>query len=305
MKKHQTGFTLLEMLVSIAIFSLMMIAIYYFFDSGRWMYLHSEKRANMQENGRLLMEAMEREMRLIGLGVPIGTRFGNEETWLPTIFTAGTSEIGFRGDVDNMNSWLKGPVTAAAGAQTISVEYPSRACAQANNQLIIVERGRGWNPFVCTNANDAADTLQVTLSGVGSVGHAYSSEEGEIFAPLHVFYRLTPDANADSTCDNTTDFTQCKIERATALSNLPITAPTLSSDWQTFATNVEIFELEYFVKDDDNSPDELPSVPLTAADRSLVDMIRITLRVKDRADKVGEYQDALFTSDILVRKRRY
>ena len=304
MKGLNRGFTLLEMLVSIAIFSLMMIAIYYFFDSGRWMYLHAEKRSNMQENGRLTMEAMEREMRMIGVGVPRGTRFGSEESWLPAIFLAEVNAISFRGDIDNINSWLKGPVTNSAGAQTIDVEYPSVTCPIAVVNpipMIIIENGRGWNPFTCTNPNDGADTLSVTLAG-GSTAHAYTAAEGEIFAPQHVFYRLTPDADDNCVCDETEDFTQCKIERATLLANTPQTSPT---SWETLATNVEILEFEYFRKDNDNSPNELTTTPLTGVDLSIVDMIRITLQVKDRADKAGEYQDALFMSDILVRKRRY
>jgi prepilin-type N-terminal cleavage/methylation domain-containing protein len=304
MKGLNRGFTLLEMLVSIAIFSLMMIAIYYFFDSGRWMYLHAEKRSNMQENGRLAMEAMEREMRMIGVGVPKGTRFGSEESWLPAVFLAEVNAINFRGDIDNINSWLKGPVTDTGSAQTISVENPSDTCpiALANPlPIIIVEDGKGWNPFTCTNPDDGADTLSVTLAA-GSTGHAYTAEEGEMSAPQHVFYRFTPDVDDNCICDETEDFTQCKIERATRLANTPQTSPLA---WETFATNVEILQFEYFVKDNDNSPNELTTTPLTGVDLSIVDMIRVTLQVKDRANKAGEYQDALFTSDILVRKRRY
>lgn len=305
MKQLNRGFSLLEMLVSIAIFSLMVVAIYYFFDSGRWMYLHAEKRANMQENGRLTMEAMEREMRMISVGVPQGTRFGSEESWLPAIFHAGHNAISFRGDIDNMNSWLKGPVAATGSAQTVSVEYPSSACQFSGTPvpIIIVERGRGWNPFTCSSPDDAADTMSVTLAG-GSTTHAFTAEEGEIFAPQHVFYRLTPDADNNCICDETVDFTQCKIERATRLENTPQTAP-VNGTWQTLATNVEILQFEYFAKDDDNSLTALNATPLAGVDLSIVDMIRITLQVKDRSDKVGEYQDALFTSDVLIRKRRY
>ncbi|MGH9858203.1 MAG: hypothetical protein ACRD4B_10205, partial [Acidobacteriota bacterium] len=203
-----------------------------------------------------------------------------------------------------INSWLKGPVAASGSAQTISVEYPSASCpidVADPVPILIVERGRSWNPFTCTSPNDGADTLSVTLAA-GSTTHAYTAEEGEIFAPQHVFYRLTPDVDRNCVCDETRDFTQCKIERATRLANTPQTAPIT---WETFATNVEILQFEYFRKDNDNSPNPLSATPLAGVDLSVIDMIRVTLQVKDRADKVGEYQDALFTTDVLVRKRKF
>src|SRR5262245_32676094 len=104
MDQKKNGFTLIEMLVSVAIFAVIMIGVYYFYDSGRWLYLHSENRANMQENGRLAMEGMEREMRMIGFGIPGGTQINNNVSWNPAIIYGDDNQIGFRGDVNSYNS---------------------------------------------------------------------------------------------------------------------------------------------------------------------------------------------------------
>jgi prepilin-type N-terminal cleavage/methylation domain-containing protein len=295
MNRNQKGFTLLEMLVSVAIFSLMMIAVYYFFDSGRWMYLKSEKKANLQENGRVAMEAMEREMRMIAFGLPTGTQIGTEITWMPAIFNAERSEIGFRGDIDNENSL---PTANIASADTtISVQWPEWVCPSNNTPIVLVERGRNWLSRTCGSRT----ATTITLSS--AAGHDFMSAETEIFSLAHVFYRVTPDTDSDGVCDLTENFEQCKIERAKRVNLLPQTAVESESDWKTFATNIRQFRLEYYRKTTDVL--ELTSLPLGAGDRSLVDLIRIELIATDRSDKVQEYQDSEFVSEILVRKRKF
>jgi prepilin-type N-terminal cleavage/methylation domain-containing protein len=294
MKRMQKGFTLLEMLVSITIFSLMMMAIYYFFDSGRWMYLKSEKRANMQENGRLTMEAMEREMRMISFGLPSGTEIGTQVSWMPAIFNAERSEIGFRGDVDNVNSLPTANI--ASGDTIVSVQWPDWVCPSNGTPIVLVERGRNWLSYTCSNPTLTTITLD------SAAGHDFSSAETEIFSPLHVFYRLTPDSDSNGECDLTTNFENCKIERASLLDVAPQTA-VADEDWQTFATNIRQFRLEYYRKTTVVS--ELTTVPLAAGDRALVDLIRIELIATDRSDKVQQYQDAEFVSEILIRKRKF
>src|SRR3990170_4444254 len=84
----QRGFTLLEMLISVVIFVFVMLAVYFLFDQGQWLYLHSEKRTNLQDNGRVAMEQMERDFRMIGSGVPTETQESASTTWTPFIFNA-------------------------------------------------------------------------------------------------------------------------------------------------------------------------------------------------------------------------
>jgi prepilin-type N-terminal cleavage/methylation domain-containing protein len=297
MKQSQKGFTLLEMLVSVAVFSGVVIGMYYFFDAGRWMYLHSEKKANMQENGRLAIEAMERDMRMIGFGVPKGTQFGSEVVWLPAVFVAAKSQIGFRGDVDNLNSWITQNV--GSSDTVINVEYPGFVCP-SNIPILIVKGGRTWDDYDCSSPT--ATTIQINPAA----GRAYTAAEAEIFAPEHVFYRLTPDTDANGICDNTTDFSQCIIQRAIRQSGTPQTAPAdPTNDWITFATNIEKLEFAYYQRTFSSDPNPLTTLPLAGNNLSFVDMIRITITSKDRSNKVQKYDSAEFRTDVVVRKQRY
>jgi prepilin-type N-terminal cleavage/methylation domain-containing protein len=304
MNQMKNGFTLVELLVSLTIFGMIAIGLYYFYDRGRWMYLQSERRANLQENGRLAMEAMEREMRLIGFGVPTGTEIGSNITFNPVIFEGDDNMIGFRGDVDTWNSFptdQSGSPTIAGGASSISVEYPNLACPINNIPLLIVERGSNWQSTTCTGRSSTAINI------APGVTKDFAVSETEIFSPLHVFYRFSPDTNGDSICDQATtslpDYTQCVIERAEERSLTPIVDPTNPSTWQTFATNIKQFRLRYFRKDA-GSLTEL-AVPLDSLSNS-VDVIRVEITATDRSDRARQaYQDAEFRTEILVRKRRY
>jgi prepilin-type N-terminal cleavage/methylation domain-containing protein len=301
MKRMQKGTTLLEMLVGVAVFSIMMIGVYYFFDSGRWMYLKSESRANLQENGRLSMEAMEREIRLISFGVPSGTEIGTQSTWVPAIFLADRSQIGFRGDVDNINSLVTQDITT--GDTVINVEWPSLVCPSNGTPVVLVQRERNWLSYTCSNPNDGAGTMSINAGA----GADFLAAETEIYSPTHVFYRLTPDIDGDGICDDSTatkpDYSQCIIERAVRSSTTPQTTVASVSDWQTFATNIEQFQLEYFRKQ--GTVTELTALPLNGTDRALVDVIRITIRATGRSDQVQDYVSNDFISDILIRKRKF
>jgi prepilin-type N-terminal cleavage/methylation domain-containing protein len=300
MKHLEKGFSLLEMLVSVLIFSLIAIGIYYFFDTGKWMYLHSEKRANMQENGRLAMEAMEREMRLIGFGVPTGGSVGGNLSWNPAVFSGDDNSIVFRGDVDNYNSLSTASI--ASGASSISVENPEYACPFDGIPILIVERGRNWQSTTCSGRTSTAINISPGAT------QAFAIQDVEIFAsPLHVMYRLTPDTNGDSICDEATqtkpNYDNCIIERAEErYLTPPVTDPMVNATWQTFATNISEFRLRYFRKT--NAGPVALSVPLGIL-TSAVDVIQIDITATDRADKVGEYQSSNFMTQVLVRKHRY
>jgi prepilin-type N-terminal cleavage/methylation domain-containing protein len=277
----ERGFTLVEILVSLVIFMLVMIAVYALFDGGQWIYLHGERRTKIQEIARLALEQMERDIRMCGFGVPKGPQFGGTTTWTPAIFLTTTSKLWFRGDLDNRHSMLT--QNASVGATTLSVELPSHVCPTPGTSLVLlVEDNRKWQPMTCTSANDLTDTMGIDASpSTGSV--ACESEKCEIFTPDHIFYKLSDDADNNGVCDlSTVPF--CSIERAVRLGN-DWNAPLIddsTADYEAIASNIA-------------------SLQITAGS-----MVTVTITVRDRAMSApGQYQDVVLTTQILVRDNAY
>ena len=115
----ESGFTLIELLVTLAIFMLVMIAVYSLFDTGQWFYLHGERKTKIQEIARMAMEQMERDIRMCGFGVPNGSQFDATTLWTPDIFTSTGGKFFFRADIDSGHSFVT--VDAASSGSTIYV----------------------------------------------------------------------------------------------------------------------------------------------------------------------------------------
>ena len=124
--KKQRGFTLIELLVSILIFVLVLLAVYSLFDQGAWVYLHSSRRANIQQIARVALEQMERDIRMTGFGVPTRNKFGDTVTWTPELITSTPGKVYFRADIDKGHTWVTRNI--ATNDTTLNVENPSLVC---------------------------------------------------------------------------------------------------------------------------------------------------------------------------------
>ena len=278
--RQQRGFTLVELLVSVLVFTFVLLAVYTLFDQGAWVYLHSSRRANIQQIARMALEQMERDIRMSGFGVPSGDEFGaGTASWMPKMFTVGPGRIFFRGDIDNRHTWVRRNITGSA--TIVSVEDPERICPTPGTQIVLTEDGDDWQPLICTAIDDVNNTI-TTNSGAMDC----PSDECEIFTPEHVFYRLTGDANNDGLCDNTApnDAPFCTIERAVISGNDPVANMTVPADteFHELATNIIYFGVRE------------PS------------LLQIELIVRDRSmEGPQKYQDVVLTTEILVRAKTY
>jgi type IV pilus assembly protein PilW len=63
---NQSGFTLLEMLVSSAVFVIVLFAVYLMFTTNQVTYARGENKVELQQNGRVAMRRMAREIRMAG-----------------------------------------------------------------------------------------------------------------------------------------------------------------------------------------------------------------------------------------------
>jgi type IV pilus assembly protein PilW len=88
---NEQGFTIIELLVSMAVFLLAIGAIYSTFQTQHKSYLMQQEVAAMQQNLRAAMFYMQREIRMAGCD-PLGTAGAG-------IFTANSDSISFTEDV--------------------------------------------------------------------------------------------------------------------------------------------------------------------------------------------------------------
>ncbi len=66
MAERQEGFTLVELLVAIAIFAMVVMGVFYLWSGNQIAYLQGSEAAEIQQNARAAMEQMAREIRLAG-----------------------------------------------------------------------------------------------------------------------------------------------------------------------------------------------------------------------------------------------
>ena len=290
MKLKQKGFTLIELLVSITILVFILIGVYSLFDQGQWLYLHSEKRANIQDMARLAIEGLERDLRMVGNGVPTAYGIGGGgSSWVPFIFSAGKSFIHFRGDVDSRNTRPRSDTSA----NPVLVHDAQLICENpylvGSIPLVIVNDRRTWAGRDCSSFD--AGTNSVTLSAVVSCPPA----ECEIYTIEHVFYRLTGDADSDGVCDSTT-YPFCNIEKLEKYGNTPITIGGLgvNDTFSLFATNVTELSFRYFTA----SGTETTS-------GNFAQKIRVTLTLRDRSSRPQQYQDVTLGTEVVVRDILY
>lgn len=280
--KLERGFTLVELLVSVLIFVLVLLAVYSLFDQGAWVYLHSSRRANIQQIARVALEQMERDIRMSGFGVPTGDEFGaGTGTWTPEMFVAAPGRVYFRADIDKGHTWLRQDI-AGAGVRTLSVENPSFVCADpGTTRIILVNDSRVWQPFTCTAMDAGNKTIDVDNDAMPC-----DSEVCEIFTPEHIFYRLTGDADNNGICDNIDpdDDPFCSIERAVVTGNDPAANSAVPPDaeFKELATNIISFDVQS------------------------TGLMQVRLIVRDRSmEGPQKYQDVVLTTEILVRDVAY
>ncbi|HJZ11979.1 MAG TPA: prepilin-type N-terminal cleavage/methylation domain-containing protein, partial [Acidobacteriota bacterium] len=183
----ESGFTLIELLVTLAIFMIVMIAVYSLFDSGQWFYLHGERKTKIQEITRMALEQMERDIRMCGFGVPNGSQFDATTLWTPDIFTSTGGKFFFRADIDSGHSYVTVnlPYTEPT---TIYVEEPDKVCPNPGfSEIILVQKDRKWQPLLCTSATTdptpANNRITVSTYAPATAIESCDADECHIYTP--------------------------------------------------------------------------------------------------------------------------
>lgn len=104
--RNQSGFTLLEMLISSAVFVIILFAIYLMLTTNQVTYMRGENRVEIQQNGRVAMRRMAREIRMAGYDPSSAIPAQGSQT---AIQVANANIVTFIADLDgdDVTDWVR------------------------------------------------------------------------------------------------------------------------------------------------------------------------------------------------------
>jgi prepilin-type N-terminal cleavage/methylation domain-containing protein len=96
---RQAGFTIVEVLVALSIFLLILMGIMQVFEPSNTAYQSSQRKLNVQQNGRVAMDVMVRQIRMTGyFPENIDTTTANDQ--LNSVEVATNAALAVAGDLD-------------------------------------------------------------------------------------------------------------------------------------------------------------------------------------------------------------
>jgi prepilin-type N-terminal cleavage/methylation domain-containing protein len=264
--KNAKGVTLIELLIALVISAILTAGIYRVFIHQQRSFTTQEQVADMQQNARVAINRMMREIRMAGCG--------NVQGLLPVSFLGGTRTYN---DVVNLDTPVAGALTiiSAIGGSAVLTAQPasdkiqvnSLAEFDTNNKKYISIGGLECNYITAIDAGNKILTLNSVLSRV------YNNGTTLVYAIRAISFRIAPDASGK---------------------------PVLRRDentgggFQPMANNIESLEFR--------NPDG--SMPLNPNSSSMQVTVTAMTDRPDPELKVGDgYRRRQFTSIILQRNR--
>ena len=98
---RQKGFSLVEIVIGLSIFLLILLAVYELFDTGSATYRSGQRKADVQQNARVALDEMVRQIRMTGYWPEqFDADTGNDLASPLAIHLATNSGLAIFGDVD-------------------------------------------------------------------------------------------------------------------------------------------------------------------------------------------------------------
>ena len=292
----QSGLTLTDLLVTMAVFMLLFLALLTAFSQGWQLSRHTASLVMIQDGLRVGMEMLERDLRAIGLGLPQGEEIGSATAWTPAIFHATPTEIGFRAEIDGGNAGITctpSSTNTDCDLDLLRVDttrrYEQLNCEQPDDpgaalELVVVAGDGSWESTVCSSVDvsDASISISAITDG------AFAAGTSEVVSIEQVYYRFVPRAEPP----------YGSLERYVRYANQPDAAfPPTTADWTVVADHLTDFWMEYR----DFAGGSLTGSSLSAAQRSAVQNIVFLMGGYDRVGPQGKVQLVEMESRVRIR----
>ena len=170
------GFTLVEILISATIMAIVLLAIYLVQDASQLTAVRGQTQTNIQQNARVAVEEMAREIRMAGYGVPNVNCPGT----LPVIGAANRTSITFRADLRTTTTALT--AAAAIGATGLTVDSST---GLANLDTLYLTDGPNCEVATVSGAPGATT---ITLAAGTAKAYAIGSR---VYRPKDVTFNVT------------------------------------------------------------------------------------------------------------------
>src|SRR6266571_4105174 len=150
----QDGFTMVEMLIALSIFLLILMGVFQIFEPSNAAYVSSERKLGVQQNARIAMDMMVRQIRMAGFFPENLTTDTTDDVANPVRVQIGTdAALAVPGDLDGSCTTL-----------------PTGPCAGASKAFIFCLDSSGLR------------RVKVALNALTGVAASYQCSSGDILA---------------------------------------------------------------------------------------------------------------------------
>jgi hypothetical protein len=287
---------MIEVLIATALSLLLMLGLLAAYSHATSIKSNVQGTVLIQDNVRLTMDKLTRDLRMAGFGVPEGVQIGGSAVWAPAVFYADQTQIGYRADVDGGSAEIICTPRSSSSDCPLnklrleSIDYyQDRNCTAPSGgalRLVSTVDRKRWEPVTCSGYN-VGDSAILTSSVTDST---FRAGESHVATIEQVYYRYVPSSQPP----------YGRLMRYVRYDNTPSDIyPPIGVTWTTVADHLTDFWLEY------RNPAEttLSGFPLSSTDRRRIRKIVVFVEGYDRVGPQGQAQLVQARSEILLRNR--
>lgn len=207
--ENQKGFTLIEMLIAVLLSGILVIVIYQFFDFQKKNYTLQDQLTEMQQNLRVGMDALSRDLRMGGYGVPSAT----SPSAIVKITSATNNSIAYLVNYSDVYSQLS---TTGTGT---SLSVASRTGFKASDTIYVTDGTKWASATISSSYTSATGAGAITISPLSNPSYAVGSTVNVVNTITYTIdttdttdeklTRKQDTGNANPVCDNV-DYLQFK-----------------------------------------------------------------------------------------------